>query len=123
MRMLNRKLKSSVPTIILIVIALLFLIPLIWLVLAAVDIHATQALRIPSQLSVENFRTVLAESKNTRGFLNSLIISVVQTLLVLVFSVAAAYPLSRYRLKSGQRISMFMLFLTSIPITALMVPV
>ena len=47
----------------------------------------------------------------------------VQTTIVLVCSLMAAYPLSRYALHWGQKITMGMLFLTSIPITAVMVPV
>lgn len=119
----KKKLKSKIPNTILILVALLFLVPLIWLILAAFNTQATQALGISSEMSVENFRAVLSESRNINGFINSFIISMIQTILVLIFAVMAAYPLSRYRLKTGQRISMGLLFLTSIPITALMVPV
>ncbi|WP_374972008.1 carbohydrate ABC transporter permease [Blautia producta] len=108
---------------ILLLIAGAFLLPLLWLVFAAFNPEASQAFAVPKHMSVENFRIILTDAKNQRGFLNSLFISVVQTGIVLVCSLLAAYPLSRYELKTGQKITMGMLFLTSIPITAVMVPV
>lgn len=112
-----------IPYIILITIALAFLVPLLWLVFAAFNPQASQAFSLPKTLSMENFRVILTDARNQRGFLNSLFISVTQTTIVLVCSLLAAYPLSRYKLKTGQKITMGMLFLTSIPITAVMVPV
>lgn len=118
-----RVIKKGIPYIVLLAIALTFLLPLVWLALSSFDPSASQSLAIPERLSLENYRVVLSDPKIQRGFLNSAIISVMQTAVVLVFSLMAAYPLSRYHLKTAQKISMSMLFLTSIPITAVMVPV
>ncbi|MBS6735040.1 MAG: carbohydrate ABC transporter permease [Clostridiales bacterium] len=115
--------KKVIPYIILIAIAVAFLLPLLWLVFAAFNPQASQAFSIPKNPSMENFRAILSDTRNLQGFLNSLKISVSQTLIVLVCSLLAAYPLSRYELRMGQKITMGMLFLTSIPITAVMVPV
>lgn len=117
------KWKKIIPYLILVFIATAFLVPLLWLVFAALNVRATQAFAIPETLSLENFRVILASERNIRGFLNSLCISVTETVIVLICSLLAAYPLSRYDLRFGQKISMGMLFLTSIPITAVMVPV
>ncbi|HIS25499.1 MAG TPA: carbohydrate ABC transporter permease [Candidatus Pullilachnospira intestinigallinarum] len=119
----KKAVKKVIPYVILIVIAIAFLLPLLWLVFAAFNPQASQAFSIPKSISMENFRAILSESRNQRGFLNSLLISVSQTMIVLVCSLLAAYPLSRYELRMGQKITMGMLFLTSIPITAVMVPV
>lgn len=123
MKILRKKLKPVIPYIILLSIAVLFILPLLWLVLAAFNPSASQSLVWPEHFSVENFRAVLENTKNTRGFFNSFIISITQTTIVITLALMVAYPLSRYKLKSGQRITMGMLFLSSIPITAVMVPV
>jgi len=118
-----RNIKKATPIIILLFIATAFLIPLVWLILASVNTSASQSLTLPRAISTENFRTILSDAKVRQGFLNSGIISTTQTLVVLLISLLSAYPLSRYNLKAGQKISMSLLFLTSIPITAVMVPV
>ena len=123
MKKKNKNIQKIIPYMILLLIAGAFLLPLLWLVFAAFNPEASQAFAVPKHMSVENFRIILTDAKNQRGFLNSLFISVVQTGIVLVCSLLAAYPLSRYELKTGQKITMGMLFLTSIPITAVMVPV
>lgn len=123
MKIFNKKYKKSIPYIVLVTIAILFLLPLLWLVFAAFDVGASQSLAVPKSFSLENFRIILTNTKNQRGFLNSFIISVSQTCIVILCSLLAAYPLSRYELKWGQKITLGMLFMTSIPITAVMVPV
>lgn len=119
----NKKRAGIIPYSILFLTAFLFMIPLVWLFLAAFNENASQALKIPERFSLSNFIEVLGSGKNRQGFKNSLVISVTQTVIVMVSSLLAAYPLSRYSLKSGQRITMFILFLTALPITAVMVPV
>lgn len=121
--MKKRKIKSAVPYLILGMIAVVFALPLTWLIVSAFDPGASQAFNIPEKLSFDNFKAVWQNQKSIKGFLNSLFISTVQTAIVLVCSMLAAYPLSRYASSMGHRISMGLLFLTSIPITAVMVPV
>ncbi|MDO4272242.1 MAG: carbohydrate ABC transporter permease [Eubacteriales bacterium] len=115
--------KAVLPYIILAILAFIFALPLVWLLLSALDPGASQSFTVPDRLSLANFREVWTNARNLRGFLNSLFISVIQTTIVMICSLLAAYPLSRYALKAGQKISMGLLFLTSIPITAVMVPV
>ncbi|MBS6194139.1 MAG: carbohydrate ABC transporter permease [Clostridiales bacterium] len=119
----KKKIRKAIPYIILLSIAFVFFLPLLWMIFAAFDPNATQGLTVPKNPSLENFRAVLSNTRNIRGFLNSLLVSLSQTAIVIVCSLLAAYPLSRYNLKAGQKITMGMLFLTSIPITAVMVPV
>ncbi len=119
----KKKYGGIIPTVLLIIIALLFLFPLLWLLFASFNEHAVQAFTMPDSMSLGNFRSVIGDKKNIQGFINSLIIAGFQTTLVLICSVLMAYPLSRYKMKHAQRITMFMLFLTSIPILAVMVPI
>lgn len=121
--MKSKRVKSVMPYLLLTVIAIAFALPLAWLFLSAFNPGASQSFTVPENLSLDNFREVWTNAKTLRGFANSLFISVIQTVIVMTCSLLAAYPLSRYALKMGQRISMGLLFLTSIPITAVMVPV
>ena len=115
--------RRAIPYIILTAIAIAFLLPLAWLVVSSFNPGASTALVLPEKISAQNYREVLGNPKIQSGFRSSILISVTQTCIVLVVAFLAAYPLSRYNLKAAQKISMSMLFLTSIPITAVMVPV
>ena len=121
--MVNKKKKSIISIISLIFIAILFLLPLLWMFFASFNGNASQSFEIPDRLSLINFKTILGDSHTRRSFSVSLNISIIQTCLVVICSIMAAYPLSRYHLKSAQKITLGLLFFTSIPITALMVPV
>ena len=109
--------------IVLIGIGLTFLLPLLWLFLTAFDGSASQALKVPAPFTLENFKIVLSDMSILQGFLMSFVLAGSQTLLVTVISLLAAYPLSRYGLKKAQNITFGLLFLTAIPMTAVMVPV
>jgi len=117
------RLKQILPTIVLLTIAILFLIPLIWLVVASFDPKASLSFNVNAKFSLDNYKAALLNAKSRSAFLNSAIISVSTTLIVVVCSLLAAYPLSRYNLKYGQKITLGLLFLTSLPIAAIMVPV
>jgi len=118
-----RYLKKHISTIVLIFIALLFIWPMLWLVSASFDAQATLAVRLPEDFSFDNYKTVLANPANYRSFLNSFIISFTQATLVVILSMLAAYPLSRFKIKRKDRIMYSLLFITGLPITAIMVPV
>ena len=118
-----KKSSSMIPYVILIMIGVTFLIPLLWVIVASLDVSATTAINFSNPLSLDNYKEVISDVKNRQSFLQSGIISLTQTSIVLICSMLAAYPLSRFELKNGQKITMGLLFLTSIPITAVMVPV
>ena len=107
----------------LIIMGLLFIWPMLWLVFASFDAGAPLSVRIPENFTLENYRTVLSEPMNIRAFFNSFLISFSQSTLVVLLSILAAYPLSRFPLKYKGQLMYAMLFLTGLPITAIMVPV
>lgn len=120
---MKRKIKQHMPNLILILIAVIFIWPILWLVVAAFDKQAPLSIRLPKEFSLENFSKVLGNPMNFRSFLNSFIVSFSQATLVVILSILAAYPLSRYALKAKAKIMYGILFLTGLPITAVMVPV
>ncbi len=100
-----------------------FLLPLLWLVLAAFDAEATLSVKLPASWTVENFAAVLTPELAFMPLTNSLLISGGCAVITVVVSVLAAYPLSRYRLRMNQPFLYGVLFGTCLPITAMMVPV
>lgn len=104
-------------------IAALFIWPFLWLVSASVDKTAPLTVRLPSALTMEHYAAVLSNQGNLRSFGNGLAISFSQAALVVIASIFAAYPLSRYRLGWMPTFMYSLLFLTGLPIAAIMIPV
>ena len=119
----SRFLDHDLPYIVLVVIAVIFVVPLLWVVLASVDAYPQQSIKVPQEWTLENYIAVLTSAKNQLAFLNGLIISLSQAIIVVVLAGLAAYPLSRYELKHKRMFMFTILFMTSLPVTALMVPV
>jgi multiple sugar transport system permease protein len=104
-------------------VALCYLVPLLWLVLAAFDPSAGPWLSWPARWSMDNFRAILNEDTTYRPMLNGLVLCGGSTVLTMVCAVLAAYPLSRYRSRLKRPFLLTVLFMTGLPITAIMVPV
>lgn len=104
-------------------VALLFLLPLLWMLFSSIDTHAIQAIQLPKQPTLANFMAILTDSNIMRSFGIGLLVSGFQAIFVVLISVLAAYPLSRYPLPWKKPFLLSILFLTSLPMTAVIVPV
>ncbi|CAH0118406.1 MULTISPECIES: carbohydrate ABC transporter permease [unclassified Paenibacillus] len=111
------------PNAILAFIGICFLLPLLWVFVASVDPNAMQTLKMPKQITMNNYIDVISDAANQRAFLIGLFMSLGQAVLVVALAILAAYPLSRYQLKYKKPFMLTVLFMTSLPITAVMVPV
>ncbi|MFB7505401.1 carbohydrate ABC transporter permease [Streptomyces broussonetiae] len=107
----------------LLVVAVAFALPLAWVVLSAVDPHANLRVRIPDGLTWDNFHAVLTPDITYTPLLNSLVLCGGGTALTVVCAALAAYPLSRFHSRLNRPFLLAILFATSLPITAIMVPV
>jgi multiple sugar transport system permease protein len=112
-------------SLILLVMAAAFVIPLLWVILAAVNGDPTQGIRImwPHPFTLDNFRAVMTPETTYIPLLNGAILCVGGTLITMVCATLAAYPLSRYRSRLKRPFLVTILFSTGLPITAIMVPV
>jgi len=119
----KNKAEKIIHYIILGVLALLFIAPLLWMLTASLDTTAIQSLRFPKEPSLDNFKEIISNPAIRRSFLNGFLISGGQALFVVTLCIFAAYPLSRYNLKYKKSFMMTVLFLTSLPMTAVIVPV
>ncbi|MBZ6087657.1 carbohydrate ABC transporter permease [Streptomyces olivaceus] len=107
----------------LLVVAAAFVLPLAWVVLSALDPHASLRVNVPDGLTLDNFDAILTPEITFTPLLNSLILCGGATLLTVVCAALAAYPLSRFRSRLNRPFLLTVLFATSLPITAIMVPV
>ncbi|MFD3502318.1 carbohydrate ABC transporter permease [Streptomyces sp. NPDC058678] len=108
---------------VLLAVSLLYVLPLLWMVLASVSDINSFRLTLPSSLTLDNFDAVLNIDTTYRPMLNSLLLCGFGTAVTVVVSVFAAYPLSRYRSRLRRPFLYTILFSTGLPITAVMIPV
>ncbi len=113
---------KGLVNLILILIGVLFVVPLLWVITAALSANASLAVQWPQPVSFGNFAQVLSAA-NVRAFANSLSLSFGTALFAVLFAMLAAYPLSRYQLRFRRPFMYTVLFVTGLPITAMMVPV
>ncbi len=100
-----------------------FVLPLLWLVLASLDAEAGYGTKLPRQPSLENFAAVLTPDLLFVPLLNSFLLAAGTAAVNLLAAVLAAYPLSRHRSRFNTPFLYSVLFGTSLPVTAIMVPV
>ncbi len=119
----RRKMSAILANLGLVVVGVCFVLPLTWVLLAAFDTRATYQTQIPRSPSLENFTAILTPELTFIPLLNSLVISLGTAALTVTAALLAAYPLSRYQSRFNKPFMYTVLFGTSLPITAIMVPV
>lgn len=117
------KTEKIIHHVVLVILALLFVLPLVWMLVASVDTSAIQSLKIPDQVTFDNYLNLLQDPEILRSFGNGFLLSGGQSIIVVLISLLAAYPLSRYRASYKKPFLYTILFLTSLPMTAVIVPV
>lgn len=102
-----------------------FVVPMVWVLLAAFNGDPTQGVQIswPKPWTLTNFNAVLTIDTTFRPLLNGAILCIGGTAITVICSTLAAYPLSRYRSRLKRPFMLTVLFSTGLPITAIMVPV
>ena len=115
----RRERKTIIQYIVLVILALLFFVPLLWLLLASINPNANPTITMPKQFSLGNFAQVFTNPDNLRGF----IIAGVTSVTVVVLALLASYPLSRYELRGKGKFLYAIIFMTSLPVNAILVPV
>jgi multiple sugar transport system permease protein len=116
------RVSRTVVNVCLLVFSVAYLLPLLWMLLASVNSHASFKLSVPSPTTA-NFHQILNEDTTYRPMLNGLLLCGGGTLLCVVCSILAAYPLSRFKSRLRRPFLYTILFSTGLPITAVMIPV
>jgi multiple sugar transport system permease protein len=104
-------------------VAVFFITPLLWLVLASLEPRAEVGSGAPLALSFSNFAKILNWSETFLPLINSAIQSGATAAITVVVSLFAAYPLSRYQMRFRRPFLYVVLFTTGLPLTAILVPV
>ncbi|GAA3608110.1 carbohydrate ABC transporter permease [Microlunatus ginsengisoli] len=112
-------------SLILLLLAACFIVPLLWVVLAAFNGDPSQGIQImwPHPFTLDNFKAVLTPETTYIPLLNGVVLCVGGTVITMICATLAAYPLSRYRSRLKRPFLVTILFSTGLPITAIMVPV
>ncbi len=103
-----------------------FLFPIYWMVLTALA-KPTELRKFPPQFIPKDpqwgtFSQLLAEHPFDIWFMNSLKIAIAVLVISLTVSVLAAYALSRFRLRGGQGMGLFILTAKMLPGTLIIIP-
>jgi multiple sugar transport system permease protein len=99
-----------------------FLLPMLWMLFAAVDANPDWAIKLPS-LTLANFSDVIAQPDALNSFRSSLILATTTTLVTTVLAVLAAYPLSRMHIPFKRAFMLAVLFASGLPVSMLVIPV
>ncbi|WP_036484177.1 carbohydrate ABC transporter permease [Myxosarcina sp. GI1] len=108
-------------------IAIIFLFPLLWLIGTSFkspteDIFSFPPQILPSQPTIENFKTVWETYPFGQYLANSAIVAVLSVSLNLLFCALAAYPLARLRFRGQKLIFAAILATIAIPFQIVMIP-
>lgn len=102
-------------------IALLFALPLLWLVLASVDKHASWSIAIP-HFTLSNFGSSLSNGRGS-SLVASLELAAIATVVGTVTGTLAAYAFSRRHIPWKGPALLFVLLLSAVPINVIIIPV
>lgn len=127
---MNRK--RSIPSVMFLGIAvalilLVFVLPYLHLILTSfknpVDTLSVPPTFIPERLSIESYKNIFKFPHVVKAFPNSIIISLLSTMLAMVFAIPAAYAVSRYGSKLGRIFLVGVLLTRMIPYISLAIPI
>lgn len=112
---------------VLIVAAALSLLPAVWILASSFKTESevfstTVELIGPSGITFENYQTLLARDDFQRWFLNSIIVSVLVTIIGVILAATAAYGLSRYKFRGRSPTLYIFLVAQMFPGIILLVP-
>ena len=106
--------------------ALTMLFPFVWMTLSAfktkADVYSFPPSWIPSSWTPQNFTDVFKMIPFLRYYANSILTSVLQTVLIIVISILAAYALTKMRFPGQRVFTMFLLSSMFVPVVVTMIP-
>lgn len=121
--------KKKIVKIVFAVFIILFLIiqiyPVIWLFIASVKPSvelASEPFALPKLVTFENFVKVLSDGKIGTYMWNSLKVTGISLLLIVVLSATAGYALSKFKVKGTKKIYSFFTFGIMVPVQITLIP-
>lgn len=124
------KITSSVKKIVMNLVMLMFTIscifPLIWIGYSSLKTQsefANNILKLPQSLQIDNYAEAIKLTNMLQLSLNSLRVSIISVLLIVLISFVTGYLVARINFKGKQVMMFYYLFGLLVPIHALLVPV
>lgn len=103
------------------------IMPFVWLTLAAFknmrELYASPVQILPSSFSLDNFIEAFTVQPMAQYILNSVIVSLVSTLLIIIIGCMASFSLSRTQIKGKRLILLLLLTITLLPPITLLNPI
>ncbi len=114
--------------IIVIIFAIIYMLPVIWIFLTSIrpnnDIHKFPPTIMPNALTIGNYIYVFTGMKGfLRYFLNSVVVTTVTVILVLISSALSGYAFGMRKFKGNQVLFMFILSVLTIPYIMYLIPI
>lgn len=111
----------------LIIISLLFLFPVLWVVLSSfknnTELYAWPPQIFPREFTLDNYAAAFNKGNFGVYFLNSAIVTVSSTLLLLLINSMAGFALAKYRFKGATFILIGFISTLMIPLEVIMIPI
>lgn len=117
---------SVVKYIFLITMASLFILPMIFTLLASLKDNRTifaDPFGLPEVFRFENYAVAWREANMSRYFINSILISLATVVVLALVCSMAAFVISRFRFKANKALLMFFMIGMMIPMHTILVPV
>lgn len=122
----RRKIATTLLMIGLLIGLIYSIFPFLWMISTSLkpnhEVFAIPQTLIPQDPTLDAYDTIFHSSTRMRYFLNSIIVSLVVTILTLIISIFAGYAFSRFEFKGKKLMNMFIINTQAIPPIALMIP-
>lgn len=123
---MNSQVRTTIYYGVLWMIAILFFLPVFWIMLAALK-TPSDILSIPPKLIFEptfaNIERMLAAPNTIPYFMNSLVLSISSVSIAIVVSFLAAYAFSRYKFRATNFLMFLLLSTRMVPAAAFVIPI
>ncbi len=117
----RRSPSRPVINVLMVIIGVVFLLPLLWLILASFNPQAGDSLSLPHPFSILNYHLAFRAGAGS-AIVNSLYLAGVSTVIATAVSTMAGFMLARRRIRFKGAFLVLILFLTGIPVTLLLIP-
>lgn len=121
-----RRLGTCCIYVVLIIVSAIFIFPLLWIVASSfkngVDLSSSPTSFIPKHFTLENYRHVLFDMGFITNLKNSVIVSVLTTVLTIIISCFGAYGIVRFFPRVGRKITKILITSYMFPPVLLAVP-
>lgn len=118
MGIIKKNFGNIIEHLIILIAAVIFIFPIYWMVATSFKHQVDAFTRTPQWVftaTLDNYHAILFNSGFLELLINSLIVGVISTIVVLLLGISIAYPFARYKLSGGKHIITWVITLRIIP--------